>query len=82
MRKTSRPLMSGSKWMARTQSVRARLHARWLLCSAMSVGCVFQAGCGGFVIGELEALFAPTSPGNALFVLDSFLFDILGALIF
>ena len=74
--------MSGSKWLARAKSVGTRLHARWLLCSAMSVGCVFQTGCGGLVIGELEALFAPTSPGNALFVLDSFLFDILGSLIF
>ena len=31
---------------------------------------------------ELEALFAPASPGSALFILDSLLFDLLAPLLY
>ncbi len=48
----------------------------------LSSGCLFQGGCSTFFIRELEALFAPSSPGNALFVLDSLLFDLLAPLIY
>ncbi len=56
--------------------------SRWLARCMLSSGCLFQSGCSTFFIRELEALFAPSSPGNALFVLDSLLFDLLAPLIY
>ncbi len=55
---------------------------KWMALATLSMGQLFQAGCSGFFMRELEALFAPASAGNALFVLDSVLFDLLAPLIF
>ena len=45
-------------------------------------GWLFQGGCSSLWIREIEALFAPASPDNALFVLDSILFNLLAPVLY
>ncbi len=63
--------------MQKTESSRRT----WLTPAAGCTGYIVQGGCSAFLIGELEVLFAPGSPGNALFVLDRILFSILAPLL-
>lgn len=49
---------------------------------ALLAGTLCQAGCAGFWQRELEALFAPDVAGNAVYVLDSVLFDLLAPLFY
>lgn len=59
-----------------------RIKPRKTLMLVLSAGWLFQSGCTMLLMRELEALLAPNSPGNALFVLDSLLFDLLAPLIY
>jgi len=57
---------------------------RWLKLntSALVGGVLLQSGCGAFWQGEIEALFAPSSPDNALAVLNSIFFQVLAPLFY